>query len=52
MVGVPLDQATTNRAGTRFGPRSIRLASRMYGAEFMMGKGFLMSNWDDSSSRK
>ena len=39
MVGVPLDQATTNRAGTRFGPRSIRLASQMYGAEFYDGEG-------------
>jgi len=39
MVGVPLDQATTNRAGTRFGPRSIRLASQMYGAEFHDGEG-------------
>lgn len=39
MVGVPLDQATTNRAGTRFGPRSIRLASQMYGAEFRYEEG-------------
>jgi len=38
--GVPLDTATTNRPGTRFGPRAIRAAStimaweRPYGMEF------------------
>lgn len=40
VTGVPLDTATTNRPGTRFGPRSIRAAStimaweRPYGTEF------------------
>ena len=29
VTGVPLDTATTNRPGTRFGPRSIRNASSM-----------------------
>ena len=38
--GVPLDTATTNRPGTRFGPRAIRAASTImawekpYGMEF------------------
>ena len=40
VTGVPIDTATTNRPGTRFGPRSIRAAStimaweRPYGMEF------------------
>lgn len=40
VFGVPLDTATTNRPGTRFGPRAIRAASavmaweRPYGMEF------------------
>lgn len=31
MIGVPFDHGTTNRPGTRFGPRSIRIASQNYG---------------------
>lgn len=31
MVGVPFDHGTTNRPGTRFGPRAIRSASQNYG---------------------
>jgi agmatinase len=31
LTGVPFDQGTTNRSGTRFGPRSIRIASQNYG---------------------
>ena len=40
VTGIPFDTATTNRPGTRFGPRSIRAAStimaweRPYGMEF------------------
>ena len=40
VTGVPLDTATTNRPGARFGPRAIRAASTMiawekpYGMEF------------------
>ncbi len=40
VTGVPLDMATTNRPGTRFGPRAIRAASTImawekpYGMEF------------------
>lgn len=40
VTGIPLDTATTNRPGTRFGPRAIRSAStimaweRPYGMEF------------------
>lgn len=40
VTGIPLDTATTNRPGTRFGPRAIRNAStimaweRPYGMEF------------------
>ena len=30
-TGVPFDQGTTNRPGTRFGPRAIRIASQNYG---------------------
>jgi len=30
VIGVPLDEATTNRPGTRFGPRAIREASSVY----------------------
>ena len=29
VAGIPLDVGTTNRAGTRDGPRAIRVASRM-----------------------
>ncbi|WP_429221794.1 agmatinase [Methanobacterium oryzae] len=31
IIGVPFDHGTTNRPGTRFGPRSIRIASQNYG---------------------
>ena len=31
IIGVPLDHGTTNRPGTRFGPRAIRNASQNYG---------------------
>lgn len=31
MVGVPFDHGTTNRPGTRYGPRAIRIASQSYG---------------------
>ena len=31
LVGIPFDQGTTNRSGTRFGPRAIRIASQNYG---------------------
>ena len=31
IVGVPFDHGTTNRPGTRFGPRAIRNASQNYG---------------------
>ena len=40
VLGIPFDTATTNRPGTRFGPRSIRAAStimaweRPYGMDF------------------
>jgi len=30
VIGVPLDEATTNRPGARFGPRAIREASTVY----------------------
>jgi len=31
IVGVPFDHGTTNRPGTRYGPRAIRMASQNYG---------------------
>ena len=31
LVGVPFDQGTTNRPGTRYGPRAIRMVSQNYG---------------------
>ena len=31
ILGVPFDHGTTNRPGTRFGPRAIRTASQNYG---------------------
>ena len=31
LIGIPFDQGTTNRSGTRFGPRAIRIASQNYG---------------------
>ena len=34
VVGVPQDQAVTNRPGARFGPRAIRAASQLYGEVF------------------
>lgn len=39
IVGVPLDQGTTNRSGTRFGPRAVRIASQIYRLVFEQGKG-------------
>ncbi|MGB9977719.1 agmatinase [Methanobacterium sp.] len=31
LIGIPFDQGTTNRSGTRFGPRAVRIASQNYG---------------------
>jgi agmatinase len=39
LVGVPFDQGTTNRPGTRYGPRAIRMASQNYGIYFHLEKG-------------
>jgi agmatinase len=39
IVGIPLDQAVTNRPGARFGPRAIRLASQLYGEVYEPGTG-------------
>lgn len=39
VVGAPLDQGTTNRSGTRYGPRAIREASQIYGSFFQSEKG-------------
>ena len=39
VIGAPIDQGTTNRPGTRFGPRGIREASQIYGSFFNQGKG-------------
>lgn len=39
MVGVPFDHGTTNRPGTRFGPRAIRAASQNYGIYMDKVKG-------------
>jgi agmatinase len=39
MVGVPFDHGTTNRPGTRFGPRAIRSASKNYGIYINPSKG-------------
>jgi agmatinase len=38
MLGVPLDQGTTNRSGTRMGPRAIREASQIYGSIIQLFK--------------
>ncbi|HNP35323.1 MAG TPA: agmatinase [Woeseiaceae bacterium] len=40
VTGVPLDTATTNRPGARFGPRSIRAASTMLAWERPYGMPF------------
>ena len=40
VVGVPQDQAVTNRPGARFGPRAIREASQMYGSVYDEELGF------------
>ena len=40
VTGVPLDTATTNRPGTRFGPRSIRNASTIMAWEKPYGMAF------------
>ncbi|NKB36431.1 MAG: agmatinase [Gammaproteobacteria bacterium] len=40
VVGIPFDTATTNRPGTRFGPRSIREASTQIGWAQLDGWGF------------
>jgi agmatinase len=40
VTGVPLDTATTNRPGTRFGPRAIRAASTMVAWERPYGTTF------------
>ncbi len=39
MIGVPFDQGTTNRSGTRFGPRAIRIASQNYGIYMHSSEG-------------
>lgn len=39
VVGIPLDQGTANRSGTRFGPRSVRAASQIYRLAVEPGKG-------------
>ena len=39
LVGVPFDQGTTNRPGTRYGPRAIRMASQNYGIYYQSQKG-------------
>ena len=40
VIGVPLDTATTNRPGARFGPRAIRAASSMVAWEKSYGMAF------------
>ena len=40
VTGVPLDTATTNRPGTRFGPRAIRAASTIMAWERPYGMAF------------
>ena len=40
VAGIPFDTATTNRPGTRFGPRSIREASTQIGWAQLDGWGF------------
>ncbi len=40
VTGIPLDTATTNRPGARFGPRSIRAASSMMAWERPYGMDF------------
>lgn len=39
LAGVPFDQGTTNRPGTRYGPRAIRMASQNYGIYYHFEKG-------------
>ena len=39
IIGAPLDQGTTNRTGTRYGPRAIREASQIYGPFFQAEQG-------------
>lgn len=46
VVGIPLDQATNNRSGTRFGPRSVRIASQIYRLAFESGKGIFNTELD------
>jgi agmatinase len=46
-LGIPFDEATGNRSGTRFGPRALREASSLY-AQYHMGEGFFdieLKNW-------
>jgi len=40
VLGVPFDQAVTNRPGTRFGPRAIREASALQAPDAPYGWGF------------
>lgn len=39
LIGVPFDQGTTNRPGTRYGPRAIRMASQNYGIYYNSKNG-------------
>ncbi|MFB0563005.1 MAG: agmatinase [Candidatus Lokiarchaeia archaeon] len=39
IIGAPIDQGTTNRPGTRYGPRAIREASQIYGPFFVAEQG-------------
>ena len=53
VTGVPFDQATTNRPGTRFGPRAIREASTLqapdapYGWDFDVLSEFAIVDYGD-----
>lgn len=53
VTGVPFDQATTNRPGTRFGPRAIREASSLqapdapYGWDFDVLSEFAVVDYGD-----
>lgn len=38
-LGIPFDEGTGNRSGTRFGPRALREASSLY-AQYVTGEGF------------
>ena len=51
VIGAPLDPETTNRTGTRYGPRAIREPPRSMVPSFNPNREYTTSNSEDTSSQ-